>query len=349
MKKRLLLLVGLISCILLAACGNAETSGEASGDKSLVVYSNSLSDGRGEWLEQAAAEEGFDLEFVEGGGGDILNRLLAEQANPIADVVFGLEESSFMALDEANLLVPYTPKWISEVPEEKVLSDKYSPIAEDRILMVYNQDVYSESTAPNGWSDLANNEEFHQLYKIPTSLGGATDQKIVYGILVQHLDENGELGVSEEGWNEVEKFMSNGYQTPQNEDSLVNFTEGEVPISYTYSSGLPASEEEYGFTAGMINPPNGVVTTTQHVSIINKGENQDYSVAQEFVDWFGSAEVQAEWAANFGTIPVIPEALESAQPRVKEIAEQTTPMQIDWEIVNEYLNDWIERIELEYM
>ena len=44
-----------------------------------IVYTNSGSDGRGDWLKERAAQDGFSIEYVQLGAGDLANRLVAER------------------------------------------------------------------------------------------------------------------------------------------------------------------------------------------------------------------------------------------------------------------------------
>lgn len=317
-------------------------------DKALLVYSNSLSDGRSDWLAEKAAEQGFDLTFVDAGGGDIYNRVLAEASSPQADIVFGLDESMFLGLTDENLLAEYVSAWAGELPSDaNIGSGFFHPIVEQRIFMIYNPEYVAEEEVPANWQDLADNG-VHQ-YRVPGSLGGGTNQKAVLSILLQYVDESGDLGIAQEGWDQVEAYLHNGYITPESEDQNVNFAEGKVPLSFFYSSGIPAIEEEYGFRAEVVNPEQGVITMREQVGIVNKGEDHDYTTAQEFVDWFGSNEVQGEWSAEFGTIPVLEDAQVSMNDRMAEIVESTEPMDVDWQFVRQYLDQWIEKIELELM
>ena len=57
----------------------------------MIVYTNSGSDGRGDWLKERAAQDGFKIEYVQLGAGDLANRLVAEKNNQIADLVFRSE------------------------------------------------------------------------------------------------------------------------------------------------------------------------------------------------------------------------------------------------------------------
>ncbi|QED46042.1 extracellular solute-binding protein [Cytobacillus dafuensis] len=354
MKKIWLLVVALVLSTALTACGgNKESSKGASEakdskDKSLVVYTNSASEGRGDWLTEKAAEAGFDIEIVEAGGGDIFNRLIAEKNKPIADVVYGLNQMDFEKLQTNDLLVPFEPAWINEIPEGSSDVDNfYHPLVEQRIIMIYNKDVYTEETAPKDWTDLIENEDFKGKYHVPTNLGGGTNRSVVYGMLMRHLDQNGDLGISDEGWKEIKTFYDNGYKTPEGEDDKANLASGKVPISFTFSSGLPGYEEAFGFDAGIVSPEIGVPTTVEQVGIINKGKDQDTAVAQEFIDWFGSAEVQGAWAEEFGSLPVNTKALEKATDEMKQIAEDTTIQEMDYNFISEHIEDWVEKIELE--
>lgn len=104
------------AALALTACGSAD-SGADSGD-TLIVYTNSNGDGRGDWLTEQAAEAGFDIEVVGQGGGDTTNKILAEAGNPVADVVFGLNNVYFNQLVDAETIEPYTPVWANEIDAE---------------------------------------------------------------------------------------------------------------------------------------------------------------------------------------------------------------------------------------
>ncbi|MGM7723523.1 extracellular solute-binding protein [Metabacillus sp. Hm71] len=353
-KKTFLLVMALmlVASILAGCMGNESTDKKsvAAKDekKSLVIYSNSLSDGRGEWLTEKAAEAGFELELVDAGGGDLLNRLVAEKNNPLADVVFGLNQMNFETLKTNDLLVPFEPEWKAEIPEGSSDKDNfYYPLVEQRIFMIYNKDVYTEETAPKDWTDLIENEEYKGKYHVPGDLGGATNRAVVYGMLMRHVDKNGDLGISEEGWKGIEAFFDNGYKTPEGEDANANLASGKVPISFIYSSGLPGIEEEFGFEAGIVSPEVGVPTTVEQIGIINKGKDQNTAVAEEFINWFGSAEVQGAWAEEFGSLPVNTKAIEKASDKMKQIRENTTIQEMDYTFISEHIEDWVEKIELE--
>lgn len=136
---------------------------------------------------------------------------------------------------------------------------------------------------------------------------------------------------------------------PKGEDYVKNFATGKVPIMYFFSTAVPKSEKKFDFKAVPINPKEGVFSVCEQIGIVNKGKDHDYSKAKQFVDWFGSAEAQKEWTAKFGTFPVNPKAQEAADPRLQEIMKATKPMKVDWKFINQHIDEWVEKVELEIL
>lgn len=362
MKKKWAMTLTAATVLLLSACasddgastdtdtGNESANTDTETTNEVLVYSNSLAGGRQEWIDELATEAGFDVQYVDAGGGEVLNRLLAEANNPQADVAFGMDEAMFFELVDNDLLVEYEPEWASSIPADANIGDQmFHPLVEQRIFMMYNPEFVTEEQAPSNWQELSDLTEFADQYRVPAALGSGTDQKAILSILLQYVDEDGDLGIAQEGWDEVEQYLANGYQTPENEEQLQNFAEGTIPLSYHFLGGIPDAEEEYGFTAVPINPEQGVITMREQIGVINKGDDQDYTAAQEFIDWFGSAEMQSAFVEEFGGLPVNEDAVDSASDRLLELAEATEPMDVDWEFVRQNLNSWMEKVELELM
>src|SRR3954467_1320873 len=104
---------GWIPLALLAACGKSD------GRTVLTVYSPH---GK-ELLEYY--EAGFekehptvDVQWVDMGSQEVLDRLRAEKANPQADLWFGAPAEIFARGAGEGLLEPYTPTWGDKVPPE---------------------------------------------------------------------------------------------------------------------------------------------------------------------------------------------------------------------------------------
>lgn len=371
MMKTLVLLV--LTCLLITACGggnnngnsgsgsetnsgsnsgNENTAGSGNGDsgevknEKLIVYTNSNSDGRGEWWIEQAKQAGFDIEIVGAGGADLTNRLIAEKNNPIADVVFGLNNIFYENLKKEGVLTEYVPSWAPQVWEN--LNDPegyYHALVKQAIMIGYNEAEYTPETAPKSWQDLYTNEAFKGKYEAPTNLTRATSRLVVAGILMPYIDENGDLGISEEGWNELKKLYDNGQPMVEGEDLYANMAAGKIGIGTVVSGEKFKREAEYGVKVGVVGPEGGVPMVVEHIAIVNGTKKLD--TAQRFVEWFGSAEMQGKFAAEFSAMPVIPEAADQAPDHIKQLFGNMKAQPLNWSFIAEHIDLWAEKIELQ--
>lgn len=340
-----------IAAIALSSCtstdgGSGDEGGSAS-DGPLIVYTNSNSDGRGEWLVEQAAEAGFEIEIVGLGGADLTNRIIAEKNNPVADVVFGLNNMFFEQLKAEEAIAAYEPSWSGEVPADAgdPVDGAYWPLVQQAIVMVYDENTVTD--APHDVSELWNDDAYAGRYEVNTALGQATPQLVMAGILTPFLDEDGDLGVSDEGWSQLEAYFANGSPAVEGTDLYARITRGEVDFGVLPSSGIAARDAEYGTSTAIVPSEAGVPYVTEQIAVIEGTADEER--AQEFIDWFGSAEVQGAFAAEFNSMPVNEGAVEQANPEVVELLSSVERQEIDFGLVSEHLGEWVEKATLEFI
>lgn len=340
MRKLLALLI--VSVLALTGCGKAS-------DTHVVVYSNALTDEVQAFLTERGEQDGFSFDFVDLPNQDLYNRLVAEKNKPVADVVFGLDDIMFSGLKDEGLLYQYTPDWTKDVPQDLLegTDGYFAPTVEQRIMMVYNKEYYNEDTAPTSWQDLVTNPAFKNKYFVPVSTTSGTNQKVYFSILSQYRDDNAKDGVSDEGWKFFEDYYKGGVEVPTDENYWDYFKDGRAPIGYAFSGSIASTEEQNGFEMGIVNPKQGVISMNEQVGIVNKGEDNDYTNAKKFVDWFGSADVQRDYAKELNTMPLNSKAQDGETDSIKSISEATDPMDTDWKYIAKYKDAWIEKIELQ--
>lgn len=243
-----------LACVLaltMMGCGSSK-------DDSIIVYTNSGSNGRDVFLKELAKENGFDINVVSGGGTDIANRLIAEKNNPIADVIFGLNNIEYEKLKKENILKKFNPSWAGEIPEG--LSDKegyYNAITVTPLLAIYNPNIIKGEDIPKDWTDLATNPKFKDKYYLFSAIGG-TGKVILSSVISRYRDDNGVLNVSSEGWKMVENLYSNGYVERGEEDWFGNLMSGKRPITMIWGSGALEREKANNFKVGVMRPEIGV-------------------------------------------------------------------------------------------
>lgn len=332
-----------------AASGAEETPSNKGTGVTLNIYTNSETDGRTEWLIERASQDGFNVQVVGGGAADVQNRLLAEKSAPIADVVFGLNAIIWESLKAEDILLPFVPEWADEIPAG--LNDSegyYHAIVKQAILLVYDLNQMSPEEAPKDWLDLWTKPEFDKKYEYLTSLGGGTVRNVLSGILVRYADPNGDLGISQEGWDNIAEYYKHGVPNESGVDlyGQIASDTSTVVCGQMWSSGVETRDEQYGTKTGYAIPDVGVPYAVEGIAVVNGTKNEDE--AKRFVNWFGSAQIQGEWAETFSTLPANMNAVGSANEFNQEIAELPA-QQIDWALVAENIDAWCEKILLEYM
>lgn len=358
MKKSKLLsfLAAGVAVTTLAACSGGSTNSsnsssdtpqsEEKADKSqeLVIYSNSVSNGRGDWLTAKAKEAGFNIRMVDIAGAQLADRVIAEKNNSVADMVFGIGAVDSNKLRDANLLAQFKPEWLNKI--DASLADKdgyYNPVIVQPLVLIGNPEA---KVMPKDWTELA--EKYKGQYSI-YGLTGGTGRAIYASILVRYLDEKGDLGVSEKGWEVAKEYFANAYTLQKGESTVVKVLDKESPIQYgmIWGSGALVGQKEQNVEFKVMSPEIGVPFVTEQTMILNTSKKQ--ALAKEFINWFGQADIQAEYSQKFGSIPANKDALKELPEATKKFVDQLKPQDINWEVVGKYLDQWVEKAELEYV
>lgn len=347
------LLVAGLAVTTLAACSggtnnssNSTTQAEEKADKSqeLVIYSNSVSNGRGDWLTEKAKEAGFNIKMVDLPGAQLADRVIAEKNNAIADMVFGIGAVDSNKLRDANLLAQFKPDWLDKI--DASLADKdgyYNPVIVQPLVLIGSPEA---KEMPKDWTELAS--KYKGQYAV-YGLTGGTGRAIYGSILVRYLDENGDLGVSEKGWEVAKEYFANAYTLQKGESTVVKILDKESPIKYgmMWGSGALVGQKEQNVEFKVMSPEIGVPFVTEQTMILNTSKKQ--ALAKEFINWFGQADIQAEYSQKFGSIPANKDAVKELPEATKKFVDQLKPQDINWEVVGKYLDQWVEKAELEYV
>ncbi|XMB72016.1 extracellular solute-binding protein [Mycoplasmatota bacterium WC30] len=351
MKKILLLLFTMFLTTAFTACGGETDEPEAI--DTLILYSNQVSGGRGARLQTMISDAGFEfsVEIVELSAQNLKNRLVAEKAAPIADVVLGGGMLEHLALKSEGVTKPFFPTWLNKI-DGALLDDEgyYSPWSIEPLLLVYNKAHYTDDDnlvssslkkAPTDYQDLADN--FVGEYNVfkPSSGTGAT---IYASVLLDYRDTSGDIGIGQEGWDLLDSLLNGG----EIDRGLwqMNLAGSEKPISMTWAGAIIEIEAAYGIELGIVEPEAGVPYVVSQVAVINSGNSAREAAAKQFVEWWGQTATQVAWSAISGQAPANRDAFDLVDEQVQEISN-INAIQLDWEFIVENISDWRQKIELD--
>jgi len=307
----------------------------------LTIYSPQGGE-RGQWIAERAKAAGHDVNLLNAGGGELYDRLVAEKNNPQADVVLGMVDTSMALLKKIGLFQPYSPSWATDLPAQyKDAEGLVHKFWQTPIVLAYYPDRLSDAEVPKSWLDLTK-DEYDGKYVIG-STAAQTTRMYLAGILVRFLDPNGE--VSDKGWDFLSRFYARGIVANDADSQLEAFKSGRACIDLNWLGGAFKRANDLGAKVQLIDTDGGTPVISEGVAIMAGTDQLDK--AKAFVDWWGSADVMAAYAAKFGQAPVLPEALAKSPAIVQENAKLVKAQPIDWDAVAPKLDRWLQKIELE--
>ena len=335
MKKFISLLLVLCVCLSFAACGQqtaaetqtaeateapaeeaAETEAPAEEEAAstelsgkVTVYMPSPSGLADKLAEAFTAKTGVEVEQFQGTTGEILARLEAEQANPVADVVILASWSDGLSMKADGQLESYTPANAEFINEGWIDSDStlfgYSASA---VGVIYNTTVVSELNAD--WAELAD-EQYKDMIAIPDPEKSGACKDFLAGLVT---------GV-EDGEAIMQSWADNGLTVPgANKAALEAVTTGEKGILIAGVDYNAYSSIAKGEPLSIYYPASGTVVNPRPAMILKTAPNMDN--AKAFIDFLfsdeaqqlvaeayllpGRSDIQCENRTNLADIPQIP-------------------------------------------
>ena len=335
MKKFISLLLVLCVCLSFAACGQqtaaetqtaeateapaeeaAETEAPAEEESAstelsgkVTVYMPSPSGLADKLAEAFTAKTGVEVEQFQGTTGEILARLEAEQANPVADVVILASWSDGLSMKADGQLESYTPANAEFINEGWIDSDStlfgYSASA---VGVIYNTTVVSELNAD--WAELAD-EQYKDMIAIPDPEKSGACKDFLAGLVT---------GV-EDGEAIMQSWADNGLTVPgANKAALEAVTTGEKGILIAGVDYNAYSSIAKGEPLSIYYPASGTVVNPRPAMILKTAPNMDN--AKAFIDFLfsdeaqqlvaeayllpGRSDIQCENRTNLADIPQIP-------------------------------------------
>ena len=327
MKKLLAIVLTLVMVLSLVPAASA--AGPDYSGYTIRIYSNSNSTERVTWLVNEAKAAGFNisLDTNEVISGDTAAVQAANEKKD-GDLIFGLNETRWGQIVDGqyeNLsLVPFTPDWADEVGEYKFDEKAYGIVIQN-VLMLYRNDelgTKGQELHFDHWADVVNcGFPWYRQNKI----GGTTNMNINSAMLYAFTDPTSPAGgISIDGWKALWKFCADGkFGGDDYKYGFDPLNKGDVAVSEFYSSALygkidAAAEGSQNPLKGALEPENwalvdikdGTYYIAEYIGVLDKAGRTDEQTeaVKAFVNWFGSAEVQAEWAEEFDSFPCNTEA-----------------------------------------
>ena len=289
-------------------------------------------------------ETGIEVEFVEGGdAGETVNRAILTKNNPLADVLYGVDNNLIARAADEGIFEPYRSSRLDAVPDEYLFAeDLVTPIDVGYVNFNYDKAYFAENdvAVPETLEQLTE-EAYRGLTIVQNPASSSPGLAFMLATIVKFGD----------GWLDYwADLRDNDVQITDGWEGAyyTSFTQygGDRPIVLSYATS-PAAEVVFA-EENLDDAPTGnlfceacVYRQIEAAGILAGTDNVE--AARSFIDFMLSAQVQEDIPLNMYVYPVLEDA---TLPDVFEQYAQTpTPEQVATlpsQEVEANLSDWLD-------
>ncbi len=341
-----------VLCIVLAiflcmsgvtAAGTREEAKAAAADQVLTVYA--YDSFTGDWgpgptlVKDFEAKTGIKVNLVSAGSGvEMLQRLIVEQQNPVADVAVGISDDMASKALASGLFMPYVSPTLADIPAFLQIDDQHRllPFDYGNFAFVYDTEKIAAADAPTSLQDLTDPK-----YKGKVILIDPRTSSVGLGLLIWSIETFGEEGYLQ-WWKAMKKnalTIADGWSS-----AYGLFTEGEAPlvISYTTSPVYHVMWEDTTRYQALVFE-QGHNATIENAGILASSKN--LGAAKQFIDFLLS-DGQLVVATTNTMYPVnstvdLPDAFDWAP---KPQTTNVLPSQLIAEKLDTWLDAWTQEM-----
>jgi iron(III) transport system substrate-binding protein len=263
----------------------------------LVVYT-ALEADQLKAYKQAFEQDNPEIEirWVRDSTGIITAKLLAEKANPVADVVMGLAATSLMLLEKEAMLLSYAPQGLEQV-KASMRDPKNPPTWVGMDIWASALCVNTIETSkrnlpiPSSWVDLTRPE-----YKGQIAMPNPASSGTGYLMVSAWLQSMGE----EAGWKYMDALHHNiASYTHSGSKPCRQAAAGEYVIGLSFEYRANKTKKDGG-PIDIVLPKEGLGWDQEATAILHTSKNLD--AAKRLADWAVTPRANALYAENFAIV-----------------------------------------------
>lgn len=344
-KKKWVALVSsilFVSSLILSGCGssgdekaNKDQKKDHDLEEKVVVYSPHGKDILSQFGKMFEEEYGVEVEWLDIGSQEVLDRIRSEKKNPQADVWWGAPSTMFDQAKGEELLEVYKPTYADSLAEGFYDDEWYwSGTSQTPEVIMYNSKELSAEEAPKDWDDLIDPKWKDELIiRYPLASG---TMRTIYSAMIYRTFKDSED--PQAGYEWLKKLDANTKEYAANPEMMYNkLAKGEGTVSVWNMPDTVMLKEQKNYPFAFVIPESGTPVLTEGIAIVKDAPHPKAAEAfYEFVNTKEAAKILAEEHYRIptrGDIDGLPAWIEETE--IKE-------MDIDWGLFEKTSGEWMQ-------
>lgn len=337
-RTPVLLFAAVVTALLVFSCNPSQPSSS----HSLLIYTPHGQDLLRDFIagyKQAHPET--EVQFLDMGSRQILERVRAERNRPQADLWWGAAHTTFETAAEENLLTAYHPTWADKVSASaRDAQDRWYGTYETPEVIVYNSDAVTPADAPHDWDDVLDAKWRDKvLIRDPTP---SDSMRAIFGAMIWRFYKD--TGSPEKGYDWLRRLDANVHEYTADGTLLMQkLARREGLISLWDLPDVRLFKEQKRLPLEYSIPTSGTPVVTDAIAIIRGAPHEEE--ARRFYEFVTTTESLIHAARDYYRIPVRTDVDRRQLPAWMN--EQFTRLPLDWDLLRKQGNDWLRHWDTE--
>jgi iron(III) transport system substrate-binding protein len=280
----------------------------------------------------------IDVQWVDMGSQEVLDRIRGEAVNPQADVWFGAPSESFARAAKAGLLAPYRPTWATAVPAAAHdPHDMWYGTYLTPEVIAYNGDAIPRDSAPQDWDDVVD-PKWRGKIIIRDPIASGTMRAIFGAMIARSITETGS---PQRGYNWLLRLDANTKEYVLNPTILYQKLKSrEGLITLWDMPDVATMRDRVGIPIDYVIPRSGTPLLVDAIAIVRGTRHP--KEAKLYYEFVTSRRAQLQAARQFLRIPARTDIPQDSLPDwIQTAMKQIKPMPVDQELLASHLNEWM--------
>lgn len=281
---------------------------------------------------------GVDVQWVDMGSQEVLDRIRSERANPQADVWWGAPASMFEDAAAEGLLEKFEPSWADALPPDARNAEGYwhgTYVTPE--VIAYNSDAVAPEDVPRDWDDVLDPRWSGQIL-IRDPLASGTMRTIFGMVMHRGLRETGDTAA---GYDWLRRLDAQTKEYVLNPTLLYQkLARREGLITLWTMPDIEMIKAQAGLPLEYVLPASGTPLPVDGVAVVAGSRHPE--LAREFVEFVGGTEGILLAAREHFRVPARTDIPPDSLPeRLRAALEAIVPEPLDWTLLQERTPAWM--------